>query len=531
MGTWSQVSLMRRRSPPEAHSVASNAAANIAGQILVMVPTLVATHAIYHDLGSAAFGLVYFTLTISLLIVAGLDLGMSSVVVRETARGLHNDNPEYVRRLIGSASVLYWCLYAAAGAAAWISAPFLVAHFLNLPSSLSGTAVGPFRILTLGALLALPRTLYAGVWRGMQRLDHPNLNDVVTLGVQQAGVVILVGRGYGLLAVAWWIMLTFLVNVLGYIILVGRALSFGHVLPWLSVAVLRGISGFGGRMIGISVLGAFHTHTDKIVAARLLPIDVVGAYAVTAQLLQRATIASGSLAQAALPALSVAVAKQQKDHVLRVYRHANALTCIASAILLSGATFAGPIIYAYALDEATAQTLVAPTGLLAIGYLMNAGLTIPYMLSLAVDRADIALRWTVIALLAVTPVTVLLIVRWGIVGAALSWVWYNGLSYGYTGRRVARECMGVSPLVWIRDTAAILLPPTAVNGAFVVVLGVVHRSTSFLALPVGALSTAMWLLIVSRLSSALNDAGILQWLAASGAAVRQVTATRGMRKG
>jgi hypothetical protein len=105
-------------------------------------------------------------------------------------------------------------------------------------------------------------------------------------------------------------------------------------------------------------------------------------------------------------------------------------------------------VFGWLFGAAEAARMLLPSTLLAVGFYMNSTLTLPYVLSLAMDRPGIALSLNAWALIAVFPVTLLLVWQLGLTGAALSWVAYHVFAYGYAVPRICRECGDESAWHW-----------------------------------------------------------------------------------
>ncbi len=87
---------------------------------------------------------------------------------------------------------------------------------------------------------------------------------------------------------------------------------------------------------------------------------------------------------------------------------------------------------------------------------MNATISIPYMLSVAMGKPHIAARLNIYALVVVLPVTVLLIFRFGIAGAGFSWVFYHVFAYAYLIPRICRECLSEPARAWYLHVLQVL---------------------------------------------------------------------------
>ena len=85
--------------------LARNVVYNLTGQGLVLLLSFLAVRFIFRKLGSDAFGIIQFSLVVTLVLTSALDLGISSTTVREVSR--HGETePAYITRLIRTASLL-----------------------------------------------------------------------------------------------------------------------------------------------------------------------------------------------------------------------------------------------------------------------------------------------------------------------------------------------------------------------------------------------------------------------------------------
>jgi O-antigen/teichoic acid export membrane protein len=107
-------------------------------------------------------------------------------------------------------------------------------------------------------------------------------------------------------------------------------------------------------------------------------------------------------------------------------------------------------------DDGVAQALMLPTVLLCVGSYMNASVNALYVVSLAVGRPDIAARQNALALIVVSPIAVLSVLRFGLAGAGASWVFYHVFAFAYGVPRICRECLQIKPDLWLRSVARIM---------------------------------------------------------------------------
>jgi hypothetical protein len=78
------------------------------------------------------------------------------------------------------------------------------------------------------------------------------------------------------------------------------------------------------------------------------------------------------------------------------------------------------------------------------------------MLSLAMGKPQIAARTNLYALVVVLPVTIVLIILYGLPGAGFSWVFYQLFTWVYMVPRVCRECLQVPTWSWFAHVFRVL---------------------------------------------------------------------------
>jgi O-antigen/teichoic acid export membrane protein len=224
--------------------------------------------------------------------------------------------------------------------------------------------------------------------------------------------------------------------------------GWSHLAPVFSMEVVRRNIGFTGHMMVISVLSLVHTQAAQVIVSKLLPIAEFGFYGFASSTVTRATFVTGAAAQAAFPSFTSLFASGDQPGLLRQYRKMHDLVCYGTLPLLTGLCFAALPVYTYVFNAGVAQRLLLPTGFLALGTWMNATINMPYVLSLAMGRPQIAARLNLYALIAVLPVTAGLILVYGLPGAGFSWVFYHLFAYAYLVPRISRECLRSPILAW-----------------------------------------------------------------------------------
>ena len=430
----------------------SNILWNLSGQGVLLLLGLLAVRFIFKQLGADAFGLILFAQTAAVVMVALFDLGISATITREVATRLAGERG-YVIDLLRTATLIYWSAYLLLVVGLIVVTPALVTHWIHLKTIDVGTATQVMRILGCGALLTLPRSLYASLFRGMQEMAYNNLIEAGALAMQQLGIIAILawaGARWQMTGVALWFGASYALSLVAYIVAARRFVPGRALMPGYSAAVLQRNLGYGGQMMSNSALAIVHSQLDKVLVSKLMPIGTLGTYGFAATLVAGMARVTSSIVQAAFPSFSGLHARLERGGLIRQYQRVHELTVVATAPLFAALAFAGAPVLTYVFDAAIARALMAPLILLCLGSYMNATLSAPYTLSVAMGRPQIAVRQNVLALFVVVPVAVALVIRFGIVGAGASWVVYHLFAYAYGLPRICRECIHQPVLSWYR---------------------------------------------------------------------------------
>ncbi|MEC4684613.1 MAG: oligosaccharide flippase family protein [Nitrospirota bacterium] len=429
---------------------------NLIGQGLLLVLGFVSIKYIFKQLGEDALGIIYFSTMMNALLCAVLEMGICSTTVREVSAHFKSE-PDYIRDLIRTASVFYWGAYALLGLAIYFLAPVLVEKWINLKTMDSETAIYILRILGIASLVALPRSFYASLFRGLQRMEFNNFIDVVTIGLQQFGTVLILAFGGNLFHVVYWFASCYALRILIYLAVSVRFFSLKAIIPGFSSVVVKRNFGFASRMMFISIVSVIRTQADKLIISKLMPVGVLGFYSVAYGTASKGALLTGAVSQAAYPSLSELFRKGDRSKLISQYRKLQDLLCFGIVPLFAAIPFALLPLFSYILNADIATLLLVPTTLLCVGFFMNGTVNVPYVLSLAVGKPGIIARQNFYGLFVTLPVTALLIYFWGLTGAGLSWVFYHIFTYSYGVPRICRECIEIPVWQWYRHVLKIFV--------------------------------------------------------------------------
>lgn len=436
---------------------------NVIGQGLILGVSVIAVRFIFRRLGDDVFGIIFFNLTLTAVLTRVLELGVSSTIVREVS-GSFKQDPTYVRDLVRTASLIYWAIGLCLVVVIWLTAPLLVRYWVNLTTIDSNTAATMLRILSVPALVALPRGLYTAIFRGHQMMGLNNAIDVGTSLVQQAGILVVLIAGGNHYMVAGWISASAALGVVAYVIAASRLFGWSSLAPSFSSYVVKRNLGFTGRMSVTSATVLISSQASQVIVSKLLPIGEFGFFGFISSTVNRATLITNAVAQAALPSLANLHRGQNHDALVTQYRKLHDLLSFGTVAVSTGVCFAAIPVYSYVFTNSVAWHLLLPTALLCLGMYMSATVTMPYTVSVAMGKPDIGLKTNAWALVIVLPLSVALIYYFGLVGAGISWVLIQAWNYVYMVPRVSKECLMKPTLDWFVHIAGIYAVGSVIYG-------------------------------------------------------------------
>ncbi len=488
---------------------------NLLGQGLLLILGFVAVKYVFKQLGEDALGIIYFTLTMNAALCAVLEMGICSTTVREVSSHFQ-DEPAYIRDLIRTASLFYWVAYVLLVMIIYFVAPVLVEKWINLKTMDAITATRALQILGIASLVTLPQRFYASIIRGLERMEFINVIDVATAGLQQFGIIAILGLGGSLFHVVYWFAVCFGFSILTYLFASAHFFSWRTLMPGYSSAVIRRNLWFSLNMMSISILAMIHTQADKAIVSKLLPLGIFGYYGVAYGTVSRGTLVTGAISQAAFPSLSVQFKAGDRVGFMSQYRKLQDLLCFATVPIFAAIPFAAVPLFTYLFNAEAARMLLLPTTFLCIGYYMSATVNAPYFVSLAMGKSEITARSTFYALFVVLPVTIALVYFFGLTGAGLSWVFYHMFYYAYGVPRICSECLEITVSGWYRHVLKIHVLVGLTYGFALAFLGFLGANSihalalAYLSATVMFMLGAYWLMneelkaVLWRLSQALR---------------------------
>jgi len=411
-------------------SVQRNIIANFAGKFGTALLNIAFVPIWMRQMGVESYGLVgAFSSLVVLLSI--FDLGLSTTLNRELARrSALTHESALSRNLVGTFEVMFWAIGLLAGLAVVLLGPILAPHWLRAETLSSHELAQAVRLMGVIVICQWPTTLYSAGMQGMQR--HVALN-AVTLG----GAAL---RTIGGTAVLWLIAPTVQVFFVWQILvsltqtlLLGRTLR--AALPEASAlwrfqgSLLSASWRFSGGVAGITLLVAALTQMDRLILSRSVSLEMFGYYSFAATVGIGLNALVLPVSSALFPRLTQLATSRSQTELVRVYH----LTCQIVALFvlplsICVALFSKELLSVWVREPSMVEQSYVLVSLLTIGTALNSIMAIPYNLQLAHGWTALSVYKNVLAV-AILPVAIVLLVqRWGTVGAAASWI---GLNAGY----------------------------------------------------------------------------------------------------
>jgi O-antigen/teichoic acid export membrane protein len=441
-----------------------NTAANLSGQLLYPLLSLVMVPFYVRHLGIEGYGLIgLLALSVSLLGV--FSRGLGTALQREFGRRNGTPAAPTLRRLLHSVEVLYWALGGALALGLGALAVTVGPHWIHTRVFSPETIRICLLLLAVRVALAFPHSVYQSAFLGLQRQVLGNaLNAAIALTSAAGGVVaVLVFDS----VIAFYV--SECVNAAVHLLIL-RTVAF-RILPEAPAhfdrAEIRALLGISIALVWTNGIGLLITNLDRLAVTAVLPVASLGVYTVAVMGGRLVSLLYNPYLQAVYPqTCQIALHGSVQDQTRDLLRSAAVLAVLAAACGLPMSVFSAEILTLWVRDVGIVRAGGPAMAIYVIGSLAVAFAAVFYQWQTATGRTGFAVRFNTIALFWFPGLLWALVSRAGLLGAAMTWATY-----------------GVA--VWIGS-----------------VLATFRRD----ALPVQARVTYVWLMLISLVPAALFTA-------------------------
>jgi O-antigen/teichoic acid export membrane protein len=403
--------------------VRRNIIANVAGRGWAALLSLAVVPIYIHFLGIEAFGLIGFFLSLT-AILSLLDLGLGTALNRQFAQySVQSGKAQEMHDLLRTLEIIYWLIGIAIGVTMAALAPAIAAYWLK-PQQLSAETVAQ-ALAMMGIAIAFqwPRALYGGGLMGVQRQVAFNLLSSISGTVNNLGGLLIVWLvSPTIQAFIGWYMAVSLVDTLLTGLLLWRSLPGAPARPAFNRQLLADIWRFAAGMTGISVMSVILTQLDKMILAKVLPLDEFGYYNLASRVAGGLYYLISPISAAFFPRFSQLLMTNDRQELARLYHRGCQL--MSAAVLPVGvvlAFFSTDFLVLWTRDTTIASNSGATLAMLAIGTAINGLMNLPVTLQLAYGWTRLVFYTHSIAVIVLGPFIYFMSLRYGGLGAA--WVW------------------------------------------------------------------------------------------------------------
>ncbi|MBN1102792.1 MAG: oligosaccharide flippase family protein [Deltaproteobacteria bacterium] len=467
-----------------------NMIANFAGQGWSALMAFVFVPLYIRFLGIEAYGLIGFYATLQGAFQI-LDFGLSQTMNREMARYcVLPEKAAEARDLARTLEIGYWSIGVVIGIGLWALSPVIASHWIK-PGALPLETVQQ-SVMIMGVVTALrwPLSFYEGGLMGLQRQVLCNSIKIGLATLSGCGAALVLWKVSSTITAffTWQIIVSALYAVL-FPLSLWRSLPPSVHRPSFKPALLRSIRRFAMGMSGISVSAIVFMQLDKVILSRLLSLEMFGFYALAGVAASAVPVMlAGPIFNALFPRFTSLAAMKEEEALRRLYHQGSQLMAVLVFPVASVlAFFSFDILLLWTGSADTARITSPIVSILVVGMALNALMTLPYALQISHGWTRIGLFITTFLIFFLVPTIYFLTTRYGVWGAALTWVvtnsTYMAIGLPLTHRRLLRG----EAWPWLgRD----VIPPLA--AALLVVLPV----WLFVSPPVHALDLLGFLLAV-----------------------------------
>ena len=397
--------------------LARNATLNLFGEGWTFLVLLVAMPKLVTFLGETSFGL--FSLAwVVIGYLSFLDIGVNRAATKFISEHLAERDEESICSLVRTAFLANLVLGVIGGIAVALTAPFLIHSVFKVSPQLVRQATFAFYAVGVAVPVLLVQGILRAVLSSYQRFGWINGVNVVAVTLQWGSAGWLAWRGHGVAVVVIATVIARLLATGTYGVLLWR------VLPRMPFHRSQGLSGlfkllkFGSWVSVSQVISPVLVYLDRMLIASFVSLGAVTLYTVPYEAIFRLRIIPSSLMATLFPAFSERGSEGSRSRLQELYIGSLRYLLVLIVPLFALVGFVGKDLLSIWMGSAFAMHSSAVLQFLALGVFFNALACIPYNALQALGRPDITGKFHLLELPIYILLCILLIPRWGLIGAA-----------------------------------------------------------------------------------------------------------------
>ena len=373
-------------------------------------------------LGIEAYGLVGFYLTL-ISIISLMEFGLGASLNREMARySAKGVKTQDQRDLLRTLEVICWGIALIAMVLIQGLSPIIAKHWLN-PQGLSNHSVeNALYLMGIGIAFTFPMNLYRSGLMGLQRIVSVNIVLVIYATVRSCGTVLVLWLYSPTIEAFFvWQAISNFFGAAIMAILLWYRLRLADSRARVRWNILLDIWRFSLGYLGNSVANATFNQTDKIIVSKFLSLKIFGYYMLAQTIANTLWFVVSPIAGSLFPLFSNLVAKKDRESLVLKYHQSCQLISvliIPSALMLM--FFSEEAVFAWTRNYDIASNTYLLIIIMVTGTLFKGLANIPSWMQLAYGWVRLSLITNAFLLLLLLLLFILLIPRYGVVGASIA---------------------------------------------------------------------------------------------------------------
>ena len=444
-----------------------NIVANYASQLYVILIGLAMVPLYIKYMGIEAYGVIgFFAMLQSWMSL--LDLGLSPTLGREASKLKAGVTSAGVLKLfLRFLETLFSFTALVVVALSWILGPWIATSWLKL-ESLSPSDVALCVILVACIIsLRLLSGIYRGGLLGMERQVVANVNAVIAATLKSVAVLPL------LIWVTHSIFAFFLFQLIAAIVEIFlMRMAFIKAIPSAAIEkfqwkLLKEPLRFGAGLAFLSGVWIVVSQSDKLILSHILPMQNYGEFMLATSMAMGAYSLISPIQQAVLPRLVVLFEQNQHGKFILLYRQTTMLmAAILAGVAGTMAAYPEHVLFAWAGNAMVAARAAEILRWYVSGSSFMALAGMVYVLQHARGDLRMHIRGNLLNVFILIPSTVVLTLKFGAMGAAITWAATNLFFLIFWTRVVHKKFLPEITNSWlIKD-----IFPAACVGALLVII-------------------------------------------------------------
>lgn len=409
-------------------TIVKNTFATLVAKIWFSLVGLLLTPFILTVLGPSAYGI-----WILIPVLAGyfglLDFGFATSFAKHIAEYDARGDQRGVNGVFTAGLAFYLGLTATAIAVVFLGSD-LILDYLRIPSDLAADARFALQVGIIAFLASNLIVVYLSVINGLQQMHVSNAIMIFMSGCNTAGCVLVLMVGFGLRGLVVNQLVTHVIGIVATAYFAHRLYPGLHFRARLIPAYFPVLFRYGLNLQVSNVAVLVNFHFDKLLISRVLGMSSVALYDLGSRIPASLRTFPTLFLSVLTPATSELEARRGRGDTYELFFRASKYVSVVAFPLLLGAIATGPAMIQAWVGDAYPRS-ASILRILCVGYLLNVVSGAVSPLVQGIGRPEYQRNAEVVSLLLNVVLSLLLITRYGLYGAALGTASAMSIAAGY----------------------------------------------------------------------------------------------------